>query len=184
MKTFFASVYAIHGQIQYGPFMVDLEKCRDYEDVFVYIEDDLEGEYLKLQRVTNPDAVFDKEYRDFDWQFDVDEQPDLFDDCIVSALEYDWSKHGELLDALESWGDPDDTVVEAMKAYVGANCQGQYFQQAYYGQYADGATFAQEYWTELMDDRHLLQYLVIDWEATWQQMYDYVEYDGFYFRNV
>lgn len=184
MKTFFASVYAIHEQIQYGPFSVDLEECRDYEDVFVYIEDELAGEYLKLQRVTNPDAVFDKEYRDFDWQFDVDEQPDLFDDCIVSALEYDWSKHGELLDALESWVDPDDTVVEAMKAYVGANCQGQYFQQAYKGKYADGATFAREYWNELMDDRHLLQHLVIDWEATWQQMYDYVEYDGFYFQNV
>lgn len=37
---------------------------------------------------------------------------------------------------------------------------------------------------ELMDDRHLLQHLVIDWDATWQGMYDFVEYDGHFFHNM
>lgn len=59
----------------------------------------------------------------------------------------------------------------------------EYFRDAYQGAYRDGATFAQE----VLEDIYgfdLPIFIVIDWEATWDQLaYDYVEENGFIFSR-
>lgn len=133
----------------------------------------------------HPETGDELDWDDFDWSFGSADHDDFFEDCCLSTGEYDWAKHDDLLDAYNTAGDAEDSTLEAIKAYLDANCSPSYFGQAYRGQYRDGAAFAEQEFSELIEGREHLQYLVIDWDATWQQMHDYVEYgDGYFFRNV
>ena len=191
-RDFWGQAFAAREGVEYGPFDIDLEKVLGWDDVFAYCEDELQGKYLELARVVDKDADFvnpetgeELAWDDFDWSFDAGDHDDFFEDCLLSDNEYDWSKHDDLIDTYNIAGDAEDETLEAIKAYLDAGCSPSYFGQAYRGSYRDGAAFAEQEYSEMIEDRHLLQDLVIDWEATWQGMHDYVEYgDGYFFRNM
>lgn len=197
MRVFFGKAYATFGGVEYGPFDVDLEYVLDWSEVFTYIEDDLRGKWQELIDLGNKlhtaatgeeddeEAEFPELASDWEIRFDKDDHDDFFSNAFVKdSDEYDWQKHDQLLDGYNTAGNDDDDTLNAIVAYVNAGCSGSYFGQAYQGMFPDGGAFAENYWSEMMDDRHLLGCLVIDWEATWQGMYDFVEYDGYYFRNM
>lgn len=191
-RDFWGQAYAGREGVEYGPFDIDLEKVISWGDVFSYCEDDLRNKYLDLAQVLDKDIGFVKldtgtelDWEDFSWNFDLAEHDDFFEDCCLSTGEYDWSKHEDLIAAYDTTGNDDDDTLEAIKAYLHARCSPEYFGQAYCGRYTDGASFAEDKYSEMIGDRELFQCLVINWEATWQGMYDYVEYgDGYFFHEM
>lgn len=190
-RDFWGQAYATREGVEYGPFDIDLEKVLGWDDVFSYCQDELQGQYLELAQVVDKDADFvdedgcELDWEAFDWRFDADKHDDFFEDCFLSTGEYDWSKHEDLIVAYDTTGNDDDDTLEAIKAYLHARCSPEYFDQAYCGRYRDGASFAEDKYSEMIEGRELLQCLVIDWEATWQGMYDYVEYgDGYFFYEM
>jgi hypothetical protein len=191
-RDFWGQVYAAREGVEYGPFDIDLEKVLGWDDVFSYCQDELQGKYLELAQVVDKDADFVKpdtgeelDWDDFEWYFDGDETDEFFEQCYLAYEGYNWSKHDDLIVAYDSAGNDDDDTLEAIKAYLDNNCSPSDFGRAYRGSHRDGAAFAEKEYADLIEDREYLQYLVIDWEATWQGMQDYVEYgDGHFFWDI
>ena len=54
-------------------------------------------------------------------------------------------------------------------------CDVEHCEEAYVGTYADGATFAEEFTTENFHGGDILEFVVIDWDLTWERSlsYDY-----------
>lgn len=73
-------------------------------------------------------------------------------------------------------------VVDAFVGYHGISYV-EYVEEAYCGIYSSEADFAEEYLSDIHSD--LPTYIVIDWQATWDQnlRYDYDFVDGFVFRS-
>ena len=73
-------------------------------------------------------------------------------------------------------------VVDAFVGYHGLSCV-EYARDAYRGVYSSGADFAEEYYSDVYGD--VPSFLVIDWEATWEQSmkYDFDFIDGFVFDS-
>jgi hypothetical protein len=62
------------------------------------------------------------------------------------------------------------------------------FDDAYYGSFDSEKEFAEEFYTDMMgqiDSNHPL-YSFINWQEVWdcQLRYDFVEIDGYFFRNI
>lgn len=187
MSIYFWSIaYATREDVVYGPFEVDLEKVTCWEDVFDFCRDELQKEYLKLAQIESEDADFVKlEWDDFNWNFNAGDHDDFFGNCYLSTGEYNWSKHNDLLEVYNTVRNVDDEMLEAIKVYLDEGCCPSSFGDAYCGRYRDGATFAKEFCLEMIEGLELPQFLVIDWEATWQEMHDYTEYGyGYIFRNI
>ena len=72
-------------------------------------------------------------------------------------------------------------VVDAFIEYHGVS-YAEHAEDAYRGCYADGADFAEEYYNDIGD---IPAFLVVDWEATWQQnlSYDFDFVDGYVFSS-
>jgi hypothetical protein len=72
-------------------------------------------------------------------------------------------------------------VVDAFIDYHGVS-YAEHAEDAYRGCYADGADFAEEYYNDIGD---IPAFLVVDWEATWQQnlSYDFDFVDGYVFSS-
>jgi hypothetical protein len=73
-------------------------------------------------------------------------------------------------------------VVDAFIGYHGLSCV-EYARDAYRGVYSSGADFAEEYYNDVYGD--VPSFLVVDWEATWEQSmkYDFDFVDGFVFDS-
>jgi hypothetical protein len=73
-------------------------------------------------------------------------------------------------------------VVDAFIGYHGLSCV-EYARDAYRGTYDSGADFAEEYYNDVYGD--VPSFLVVDWEATWEQSmkYDFDFVDGFVFDS-
>ncbi len=73
-------------------------------------------------------------------------------------------------------------VVDAFVGYHGLSCV-ENVRDAYRGVYSSGADFAEEFYNDVYGD--VPSFLVVDWEATWEQSmrYDYDFVDGFIFDS-
>jgi hypothetical protein len=73
-------------------------------------------------------------------------------------------------------------VVDAFIGYHGISCV-EYARDAYRGVYSSGADFAEEYYSDVYGD--VPSFLVVDWEATWEQSmkYDFDFVNGFVFSS-
>jgi len=73
-------------------------------------------------------------------------------------------------------------VVDAFIGYHGLSCV-EYARDAYRGSYTDGADFAEEYYSDVYGE--VPSFLVVDWEATWNQSlkYDFDFVNGFVFSS-
>ena len=72
-------------------------------------------------------------------------------------------------------------VVDAFIEYHGVS-YAEHAEDAYQGCYQDGADFAEEYYSEMSE---VPSFIVVDWEATWQQnlSYDFDFVDGYVFSS-
>ena len=72
-------------------------------------------------------------------------------------------------------------VVDAFIDYHGVS-YAEHAEDAYYGAYDSGADFAEEYYNDIGD---IPAFLVVDWEATWDQSlsYDFDFVDGYVFSS-
>lgn len=185
-KDFLGKVEVTRNGVDYGPFEVDLEKVERWDDVFAYIEPELEEIWLKIQhKFGDPDAEFDFYYDAFQYAFVESDHDEFFASALKDGWNnYNWQRHCDLQEALFTAAGDDQETLDAIIAWVNAGCSPGDFREAYRGSFRSGADFAEDYFTELMDNRHLLQHLVIDWDATWHGMYDFVEYDGHFFYNT
>jgi hypothetical protein len=73
-------------------------------------------------------------------------------------------------------------VVDAFVGYHGIACV-ENVRDAYRGVYSSGADFAEEFYNDVYGD--VPSFLVVDWEATWEQSmrYDFDFIDGFIFDS-
>ena len=66
---------------------------------------------------------------------------------------------------------------DVVDAFVKENgfCDVEHCEEAYVGTYADGAEFAEEFTTENFHGGDILEFVVIDWDLTWERglSYDY-----------
>ena len=73
-------------------------------------------------------------------------------------------------------------VVDAFIEYHGDVSYVDHVEEAYYGVYDSGADFAEDYYNDIGE---VDAFLVVDWEATWEQSltYDFDFVDGYVFRS-
>lgn len=92
----------------------------------------------------------------------------------------------ELLKQMEEYGIDEDKM-DACKAYLevmGIDDLSD-FEESYQGQFANDEEFAQDMHFQTGIDNDEWPYTCIDWkEASSQLMQDYIEQDGYYFRNL
>ena len=76
-------------------------------------------------------------------------------------------------------------VVDAFVKYHGDIGYVKNVEDAFCGVYRDEATFAEEHYNNVYGDRDLPAFLVVDWQATWDQSfrYDYDFVDGYVFSS-
>jgi antirestriction protein len=118
-----------------------------------------------------------------------EEDPEFMLQDFEGFPEKFYSESG-LPEELFDWLALDDNEKEILEAYIEATGDASATlddaNDAYYGQFDSDVDFTQQ----LLEDcgeipKDLPNYIVIDWEATARQiMWDFMEYQGFYFRNA